>query len=468
MQDFLHTSHDEVLNAVKRFERMVSADRVIYFDVNQVENIFEFYLNKDLFEQAEKILSIGLKQHPQAPELLLLKASLLADKGNLDEAEQILINITAIEQSDHEAFLTLGWILLQKNDTEKAVYYYKKAAGIAVEDKEDILLEIAFNLNMKDKFSESIYFLERLIEKEPDNESALFELAFSLDKTGKYKKSISFYENLLKLNPFSENGWYNIGILYNKEDRYLEAIQAYDFALSINPYHSEAYFNKGNSLVHHGYVNEALEAYLEHASLNKYTALTYLYIADCWEQLTNYEMAISFYNLVIKEQPDNPDAWYGIATALMETGNFKGGIQAIDKAISINSSNPDYWFAHARGLFEMDKADDAAKSLENGLGLDPHEITGWFELLKLKISIEENFNIMAYLDEIKNRYKDVAAILYLSAIANYKYLNNTTKAIEELKTAIDLDEDGIQNIEEDYPDFLSIPEVKNILHNKSI
>ncbi len=463
MQDFLHANHDDVLEAVERFERMISTEKEVYFDVHQVENIFEFYLEKSLIDQAEQILSIGLRQHPQSTSLLVKKATFLADDNQIEEALLLLERVAPIESTNYEVFITLGWIMLQKNEINTAVKHFRRAADMSFEDEEEILLEISYNLNQAEVYSEAVLFLNKLVSKYPKNENALFELAFALDKVGERKKSIATYEQLLKLDPFSENAWYNIGILYNKEERYLEASKAYDFTIAINPLHGEAFFNKGNSLAHSGCFREALDAYLEHITLSKDLVLTYQYIADCWEQMGNYDMAIRFYKLVTKELPESGDAWYGIGTAMMEKEDFKGGLQAIDQAISINPLNADYWFAHARGLFELDKADDAARSLENGLNIDPEEITGWIELLKLKMALDPIFELKDFLVEITDRYPDVAAIYYLAVIIWHKHLNDTPKAIQALSQALALNTDLLPALLEEVPELVEIPEAKAIL-----
>jgi len=467
MQDFLHASHDEILEAVERFERMINTEKVVYFDVHQVENIYEFYLDKSLFNQAGHILEIGLEQHPQATGLLVKQASLFADQGKINQAYEILMRVAPIENTNPDVFITLGWIMLQKTDLKAALTFFNKAADLAFEDDKDILMEIAYNLSQEEAYAESIVFLERLLEKYPEHENALFELAFAQDKVFEYPKSIASYERLLSINPFSENAWYNAGILYSKLEQYTKASQAYDYTLAINPEHSEAYFNKGNSLMHHGCYKEALDAYIEHVTFSSDTALTYQYIADCWEQMGDYEMAIRFYQLVIKEFPQHADAWYGIGTALMENKNFTGGLQAIDQAITNNPLNADYWFAHARGLFELDKAEDATRSLENGLNIDPDEVTGWFELLKLKVVLDSDFDILGYINKLSKQYQDTAAIHYLSAVAHFHFLKNTKAAIKALKVAIALDEEGLKCIEEDYPALLEEKEIKTLLQCKT-
>ncbi len=463
MQEFLHTSHDEVLQAVERFEKMIGTDKIEYFDVHQIEAIYEFYFDKGLPEQAERILKIGLSQHPDSSSLIVKKAIFTSEHGDIDEAYQLLKEIAPLESTNPDVFMTLGWIMLQKSNTTEALNHFNRAVEISFEDKEDILLEISYNLNQHEFYLESIKFLEQLLLLNPNNENALFEYAFSLDKTLEYEQSIKNYQRLLDVNPFSENGWYNLGILYNKLGDFTEARKAYDFALTINPLHEEAYFNMGNSLVQSACFKEALDAYIEHISLSKDVLLTYQYIADCWEQLGNYELAIRFYQHVIKQTPKHADAWYGLGTTLMETENFSGGLQAIDQAISINPLNADYWFAHARGLFELDKAEDAARSLENGLNLDPHELTGWIELIKLKAIIEPLFEPDTYIDTLLKQYENIAAIHYMAAVTQYQYMKDKSAAVVALEKALTLDSDSLKDLSEDFPEFLSDPIVQQTI-----
>lgn len=459
----MHASNDDVLEAIERFERMISADKEVYFDVHQIESIFEFYIEKSLFDQANHILQIGLRQHPQSSSLRVKQAGMLADQGQLEEALSILQQVAPIESTNTEVYITLGWIYLQKGEVELAVDNFHKAADMAFEDKEEVLLEIGYNLNQMDRFEEAVPFLEKLVIINPNQENALFELAFALDRTGYRKRSIATYQRLLDVNPFSENGWYNLGILFNKEERFVDALQAYEYTIALNPNHSEAFFNKGNSLAHTGQFAEALDAYIEHVSLSRDVLLTYQYIADCWEQLGNYDLAIRFYGLVTTELPENADAWYGMGTALMEKEDFSGGLQAVDQAISINPMHADYWFAHARGLFELEKAEDACRSLENGLNIDPEELSGWIELLKLKIVIDPAFDLEIFISEITDKYNDVAAIHYLLAVIFYKYHDDTDKAVEEFKQAYGISAEGLSTLSEDFPELLALPEISRII-----
>ena len=197
--------------------------------------------------------------------------------------------------------------------------------------------------------------------------------------------------------------------------------------------------------------DKALKAYHQHVSLSKDVVLTYQYIADCWEQLRNFDMAIRFYQLVTKKNRENPDAWYGLGTAFMGKEDFKSGLQALDQAISIEPLSSDYWFAHARCLYELDRGDDAVKSLENGLNIDPTETTAWIELFRLRLITESYFEPEKFITELLNNFNDNSSIHYLATFIYLKHFEEENRAAVHLKRALELNVDGLNVLLNEYP-----------------
>ncbi len=468
MQEFLHTNSDDVDEDIERYRKMVTNDKELYFDVHQIENIFEFYIEKGLFDEADRVLQIGLRQHPNATSLLLKNATSLSDKDKIDEAMIILGKLAKIEHSNPEVFLSLGWNYLKKKNIKRAVENFNIAVSVAFEDEEDILFEIGFNLSQESLFKEALPYLEKTENKFPSNENVLFELAFIYDKMGNLEKSITCYDKLLDINPFSENAWYNLGILHSKNEDFTKAVQAYEFTLTINPYHSEAHFNLGNSLAHSGLFDKALEEYHQHVSLSDDVILTYQYIADCWEQLGNYNMAIRFYLLVTKKNKVNPDAWYGLGTSFMGKSDYKSALQSLDQAISIEPLSSDYWFAHARCLFELDKGDDAVKSLENGLNIDPTETTAWIELFRLRLINETYFEPEKFINELLNNFKDNSSIYYLATYIQLNYFKDDNKAALYLSRAIELNAEELNVLLSEYPVIMDNEKLTSIIMNAKV
>ena len=114
MQEYSHANQDGTREAVERFEKLVNHNKESYFDVFQIESIFDFYNEKDMFEKAESAIKMGLRQHPDSTSLQLKYSSLLIEQLNYDAAIEILNYIKDIETNNSEIFLKLRNCLYKK------------------------------------------------------------------------------------------------------------------------------------------------------------------------------------------------------------------------------------------------------------------------------------------------------------------------------------------------------------------
>ncbi len=60
--------------SVQRFEEMLSTQQSFYFDVDEFEDIVNYYIDKNNPKQALKVLEFALDQHPMSGGLLICKA----------------------------------------------------------------------------------------------------------------------------------------------------------------------------------------------------------------------------------------------------------------------------------------------------------------------------------------------------------------------------------------------------------
>lgn len=460
MHDFFHTSKDDVQEVMGRFEKMLSGKTSQYFDVHEVESLYDYFVENDLLDLAEKIIAIGLKQHPKATGIMARNASLLTDKGLIQEALHILESLVLLDSNNSEIFINLGWVYLRKGEKEKALRCFDQAIELADDEPEELLMEVGYNLNQNGFYQDALPYLQGCIKLRPNFENALFELAFAYDKLDNLDLSVLTYEQLLHLNPFYETAWYNIGIQYNKLERFSEALEAYDFAIAIRPDYSEAYFNKGNTLISMARFEEAMDAYIDHLSMSNDRTPVYQYIGDCWEQLGDGSMAIRFFELALHFDGENPDIYYGYGTALLSTGEIQKSIEMLYKALAINSFNPDYFFALAQAYLEHDQVKRSIQCLESGLALSPDEILAWIELFKMKMVTNQRFNHWIFLKKMRKEYgADNPALLYMEAYLNYYADGDVSKTKLSLLKAF-----------KNHPLMLEeiTPEIGEMLYNQEI
>ena len=470
MHEFFRASQDESNETIERFEKMLHGERTLYFDVHEIESLFDYFMESDDYELAEKVLVAGLSQHPDAITLKIRHASLLTDKDMLEEALDLLNTIEKIESTNSDVFVNLGWIYLKQDSIDKALKYFEFAVQISENiDKEDLLLEIGVNLNQNDFFKQSILFLKRCLAINPANENGLFELAYAYDRLELSDLSIATYEKLLDINPFLENAWYNLAIQYNKNDRFQDALDAYDFAIVINGNYSDAYFNKGNTLVNMAMFDKAMDAYFEHASFKRDLNQTYQYIGDCWEQLGNGQMAIRFFQLALELDPQNADAMYGYSTALIAMGRQDEAIPMIRQALSINPTNQDYYFALSQAYMEEKDFKQCIESLEIGISLDPEEILAWIELLKIKAIQSKRFSPNNFLKKARREYGlHNSALMYLDAYISFFLENDIVKTKEKLTRALEVDPHMIDEIQDELLIMLENDEIKGLIEQMRI
>ena len=55
---------DDRFTTVKRFEDMLGSNKPLYFDVEEFEDIIEFYIDNNNLNHANKAIEIALEQHP--------------------------------------------------------------------------------------------------------------------------------------------------------------------------------------------------------------------------------------------------------------------------------------------------------------------------------------------------------------------------------------------------------------------
>ncbi|MBN2167568.1 MAG: tetratricopeptide repeat protein [Marinilabiliaceae bacterium] len=466
MQDYLQGNFEEINDALERFEFMTNTNREYYFDVHQIENLFDFYVEDNRFDLAEKVLKIGLKQHPQAQSLQVKSTILLSEMGLYDDALKILHNQVKMDANSTEINMSIGWLNLKKGHIEKAKEAFKITLLNANEEKESFFLDIGFSLNQEGFYTEAIEILKQANKEFIDNENLLFELAFAYDKAEEIDLGIETYQLLLDLNPFFDNAWYNLGILFNKKSKFSKAINAYEYSLALNPHHQESYFNMGNSYANLNQFELALENYLTHASYGIDSIIAYQYIGECWEQLNNSEYAIRFYNLVLQTNPESAEAWYGIGTTLLSTKLYKESLTPLSEAVKLNPNVSDFWFAYAKACYKTKQYKKAIASLEKGITIDPEEISAWIDLLQLHLKHSKKFDYISFIDNALNNYPTIGAVSYIAAVVYYKFASDKELALCYLKVGKKREPDDLNVIISEFPELLNSKEILKYIHNK--
>ncbi|MGQ1783798.1 MULTISPECIES: tetratricopeptide repeat protein [unclassified Saccharicrinis] len=464
MQEYSHANQDGTREAVERFEKLVHHNKESYFDVFQIESIFDYYNEKNMMDKAESAIKMGLRQHPGSTSLLLKHTTLLIERSENEVALDILEYIKEVESSNSEIFLNLGIIHTRLGDKKKAIANYTKALKlVGTEELEEFVFEIGFNLNQEGFYADSRNLLKNFHPQFPNNENILFEMAYAHDKLNEVEEGITVYNKLLDINPYLENAWYNLGILFNKQENYSEAIDAYDITIAIAPNLSEAYYNKANSLAQIGEYREAINCYTEYMSFSFPMALTYFYVGDCWENLANYDLASRFYKMAVDIDPEHAEALQSLGRTSYRVQDYETSVFAFDKALVMNPDSSDLWLSLGKSYKKMKKTAEAKRCLKRAL-INQHEDTiSWIEMYQFLEESEKDFDPIPFLKRLLNKDQTNGALHYLAAIV-YNKCNNQKDALRHLVIARQLLPDDLEIVLNEYPALVSMPEIAEYIN----
>lgn len=468
MHHFPRRDRNEDREAIERFERRSENSNDAYFDVHQIEIIFEYYIEKADYTRAMEAIDTGLNQHPMSTALMIRKATLLMDSGDFLEAKSILLLLSKIESNDPDVFIHLGSIFLYESNLEEGLKYLKRAHFLGAEHGDeygDLISDICNQLNFYGYHKETIEYINSLEPQFRKNRNVDFEYGLANENLMFFDEALLCYNKLIDEDPFLENVWYNIGNCYNKDNKFDEAIEAYLYTLAINPNNTEAIFNLANCYAQLSRYDEALDCYLDHISFIPIAESVYPYIADCYERLGNYEYAFRFYKLIADKNILNSEGHAGMGNCYYEFKNFKAALKSFKTALELAPDSGDIWFSIGKCYLSQGKIKSAIKAYRKAIELNEHDTAAWFELyfLRHEITGKDFEKIFAKLDLFENENSS----LYYLCVVIWLEQKNAENALSALQKGFFLNPEDIRILVDYYPEVLNEPILANFINENS-
>jgi tetratricopeptide (TPR) repeat protein len=129
-EPFDSPSDPETLELARRFEQMVKDNQHYFFDLDEFEELIDYYLFNDDTDKAGSCITIALEQYPGETGLLLKKAQLLISTDKNKKALKILSDLDDNNFDDYEIHLAKGNLYSQLDRSEKAIEEYSLALKV--------------------------------------------------------------------------------------------------------------------------------------------------------------------------------------------------------------------------------------------------------------------------------------------------------------------------------------------------
>jgi len=421
---------NESNNITFRFEEMLRNNQSLYFDVDEIEEIAELYLENNNYDKAVQVIDYGLKLHNFASSLSLKKARAFYMKNQPEMALKIMHQLTYIEKSADYYYL-LASIYALLGDKNKAIKLFEKVLKDLDHTKQDLFHGIAIAFMQANFFDAAVQFLEKANNHFPDDLSITYDLAYSYEKNGSNEKSIALYEKYLENNPFSASAWHNLGYTYGRIRNADKAIEAYEFAIAINPKFSTSYFNLANYYANLRKYDKAIDLYHEHLQLESDNIIAICYIAECYDKMQYFGRAHFYYEKALSKDPKFAEAWFGLGILFMKQGDNKKAIAEIKKAIENDEKNSEYWLVLGNCYTRSKNYTQAIDTYQKAASLDPHDHDVWLNYAAL-IFRKKKAEAIKILNQGYAHNPNNAEINYRLAAYNFlqKDINQTVKFLE--------------------------------------
>ena len=350
---------------VHRYEQMLANNESYYFDIDQFEDIVDYYCDNNKFPRAIRVIEYAYTLFPENTTLMLREAQLLSGMGHLTKALNKLNILERIEPNE-EVLLTMASIYSQQREHQKAIGLLKRALAMGSAEYEDeIYMEIALEYENMDRFDKAQEILQEAIRKRPENEVLLYELAYCFDVNDRTAECIEYYNAFIEKYPFSFPAWYNLANAYQKLGQLQEAVDAYDLCLAIQEDFTPAYYNKAHTLFKMDRFQEAVQVFEETYGYEQPQAPVYCHIGECFEKMNELDKALFYYRKSIQTDEHYADAYLGIGIAMDLQGKTIEGLTYVEHAIELETENADYYLFQIEFLKKLERWAEAEAITES-------------------------------------------------------------------------------------------------------
>ena len=414
-------------DSIIKFESMINSNKFLFFDSEEFESIIIYYLESGNSSMANKAIKMAIEQYPKNTSILLLKVEALIFENNIEEAEKIIDSLYEIDINNSEIIIQKSRILSKRKKHSKSINLLKKISKDC-EFYSDALVMIGKEYLFIDNFENAKEKFKEYIKNHQLDYAVLNNLLYCFDALGNTDDTINYLNDFLEENPYCEVAWHQLGKQYLKKELFKEALTAFDFAIISDDSFVGAYLEMGKVLEKLNKINQAIEQYEIVTKIDEPNPFALYRIACCHNKLGNIELAISYYNKTVEEDPIHDSAWMSLATSYYKQKDYLEAKNHLIKAIEIDSENIKYWELYCKINLDLDNNEEVEISFKEILSLGNLSLSTLIFLTKTLIQIPLNESLsnqfLIKIDALPN------SLLSEKKYISYVILNNSNQIIK--------------------------------------
>jgi Flp pilus assembly protein TadD len=268
-----------------------------------------------MYQSLETLWHTTLAKDPAAFLAQHNYASILSDRGQLDEAIAHFQKVLEIKPGFAETRNSLGIALGRKGQTDEAIRQFQEALRL----KPDYTLahnNLGIVLLSKGQSDAAISQFQEAIRLRPDNAEAHNSLGVALGRKGQMDEALRQYQEAVRLKPDYTDAHYNLGIALLSKGQGDAAISQFQEAIRLKPDYAEAHYKLGSALDDKGQIDAAILQYQEAIRLKPTYAEAHNDLGIALVRRGQLDTAISQFQEAVRLKPDYTLARKNLARAL--------------------------------------------------------------------------------------------------------------------------------------------------------
>ncbi len=223
---------------------------------------------------------------------------------------------------------------LETNDYESAIPHLEAALG---EDPDNVnaRFNLAYAFQSTGDGDSAIRQYRTITEQQPDLVHARQNLATLLMRAGRFEEAADEYEALGRLRPAAAPDLLLLAAARREAGDAEAAADAYKKALELDRSSLDALVGLANALSDAGRLHESVPYYMRAAAIDPRFEGTLMGIAERLERLGAKQDALELYRRHARSRPNDAAAQEQIGILLLEDGNLRAAVKALERAVSI-------------------------------------------------------------------------------------------------------------------------------------
>lgn len=433
----------ELVELITNYEAAKADDRQLYLDGDQLADIADWYATERKFDEAQEVINYGLHLHPGSTDLLIEQAYLYLDTQKLQKAKTVAAAIT--EEYEPDVKMLKAELLLNEGNLEEA-----QGLLNSIEDADDLatitdivylFLDLGYPENAK-------AWLERGKSRYADKQDYLALTADYLFATHQTEAAIEAYNKLIDKAPYNASYWMGLAKCHFIEENVDKTVEACDFALAADENCGEAYAYKAHSFFYLNNSDEAIENYLKAIKYKSIPPeLGYMFMGLSYANKEEWQKADDCYTKVIdcfEKEGDRDsilliDTYTSKAFALSHLERYEEAHQLCEKAKEINPNEGLIYLTEGKLYLAEELEDEAALSFEKAIEINSN-IEMWYMIASAYSESDYLIEAKEYFEkayQMNPKYEDVTEKLSVLCLMHgeidnfFKYNKECEHPLEE-------------------------------------